>query len=220
MNALTPYARPGVPVSTDETRLSFERVCASLAWYHMSLGNEGKARELVADVAEHLPAALAECQARLVPVDASDVGGRLGKILTLCAGAGLDGDDRAEWLAAAGEALKGIPADLLDVAIRHARPRADHPSKIIPLMMAAVMPAWDARRKARARAARLVEMTQAAPPPSASAADAIDPSEVDEANALMRKFKLATRYRADGSPYQLAAGAPDPAVKEEDHGAR
>lgn len=40
--------------------------------------------------------------------------------------------------------------------------------------------------------------------------DRLFPSEVDEANALMKRFGIATRYRLDGSLFQLQKGDVDP----------
>jgi hypothetical protein len=45
--------------------------------------------------------------------------------------------------------------------------------------------------------------------------DRLDPSEVDEANALMRHIGARTRYRPDGSHYRLQPGEEDPAAPQD-----
>lgn len=45
-------------------------------------------------------------------------------------------------------------------------------------------------------------------------AEPLKPEEVPEANALMKKLNLATRYRPDGTPFQLQPGDADPCEAE------
>lgn len=56
-------------------------------------------------------------------------------------------------------------------------------------------------------------MSRVWPSPRDDAADyretGIPTAEVQAANALMRKLGCTTRYRLDGSPYQLAPGERD-----------
>lgn len=197
-------------LSTDQTRLSYEHVSASAAWYSLNDGRDEKAREMVAGIADHLPAALAECQARLVPAPAERVAIKLTALLTLCAGSGFSEDDRLAWLAAALDATRGIPTDILEMAFRATRAKVDHPSKIIPALNDAFRAPWQARRAALSRVQRLIDLATDGND-SAAQADGISPEEVFTANRLMRRFKLNTRYRPDGTAFQLAAGALDPA---------
>lgn len=60
-------------------------------------------------------------------------------------------DARTEWIKAAGMALDGIPPDLLATGARAAMLKADHPSKIIPLIMEAVGEAWRTRVRINAK---------------------------------------------------------------------
>lgn len=198
-------------ISTAETRLAYERLSASPAWYILANGSEARARELISTVADYLPEALTECRARLAPAPLTEVNAKLSSLLTLSAGSGFSEDDRAEWLVAATDATKGIPADILDVAFKVARAKADHPSKIIPAMMACFQGPWAARRAALQRVRKMMDM--ATPPASSDADDRtrIDPADVADANRINRKFGLPLRYHPDGRAFQLAKGDVDPA---------
>lgn len=198
-------------VSTAETRLAYERLSASPAWYTLANGSETRARELISTLAEHLPEALTECRARLAPAPLAEVNAKLSSLLTLCAGSGFSEDDRAEWLIAATDATKGIPSDILDVAFKVARGKADHPSKIIPAMMASFQGPWAARRAALGRVRKMMEMASPAAAQEADDRNRIDPSDVAEANRINRKFGLTLRYHPDGRAFQLAKGDVDPA---------
>lgn len=80
------------------------------------------------------PNSIAAAKARLQPADPDDILSQLGPVLALCGAAGMSPDDRTEWLAAAIDALKDVPADLLEEALAECRKRADHPSKVIPFV--------------------------------------------------------------------------------------
>lgn len=58
-------------------------------------------------------------------------------------------DGRIEWLRAATETLRGIPHDLLRRGCDAARRKADHPSKIIPAIMAEIGDTWEWRKAQR-----------------------------------------------------------------------
>lgn len=197
-------------LSTDQTRLSYERVSASAAWFSLNDGRDSKAREMVAGIVDHLPAALVECQARLAPAPLERVAVKLTALLTLCAGSGFSEDDRLAWLAAALDATRGIPTDILEMAFRATRAKVDHPSKIIPALNDAFRAPWQARRAALSRVQKLIALA-ADENESVSQADRISPEEVLFANRLMQRFKLSTRYRPDGTAFQLGAGEPEPA---------
>lgn len=203
-------------ISTPETRHAYETLLQSRAWYAMQDLPEAKLREMVPAIADCLPGALAEVMARLAPAPPAQVNLKLTELLTLSAPAGFNDDDRTEWLAAAANATKGIPSDLLDMAFKAAREKADHPAKIIPAMMASFKGPWSARRSALGRVRRLVDAAQAPQAQDDGAGDRLAPSEVEDANRLMRRFGLATRYRADGSQFQLQPGEADPTAPATD----
>jgi hypothetical protein len=64
---------------------------------------------------------------------------------------------RGEWLAVAWETLKHLPADMLHVGCRKARETADHPSKIVPIIVVATDEWLASRRNARAPVATIPE---------------------------------------------------------------
>lgn len=102
-----------------------------------------------------LPAAIVDAQMALSPAPADDVLRELSLCLDLVAPTGMTTDDRDDWLTAAGETLFGIPTDLLAVAAFQARQSADHPSKVVPAIMAVAKGPWTSRKSDLARAQKL-----------------------------------------------------------------
>lgn len=108
----------------------------------------------------------------------------LAPCLTLTAPVGMTESDRRDWYAAAYRALAHLPADLIERGAREALKVADHPSKIVPAIIAAAEP--DLRW--RQRNARLGEPAPALPPPGP--ADEKERAEVrDLMNQLAAKMK-------------------------------
>ena len=66
--------------------------------------------------------------------------------LQLVAPVGMDEDSQDTWFEAARIALDGIPIGLLQRGAEAAMQKADHPSKVVPAIMAEISEAW-ARRK-------------------------------------------------------------------------
>lgn len=56
--------------------------------------------------------------------------------LTLVAPVGMDEESRRDWLAVAWDTLKHLPPHILASGARHARQVCDHPSKIVPAIIA------------------------------------------------------------------------------------
>lgn len=56
--------------------------------------------------------------------------------LALTAPAGFTEENRRDWLAVAWQTLKDIPPDILAIGAKKARQLCDHPSKIVPTIMA------------------------------------------------------------------------------------
>lgn len=71
----------------------------------------------------------------------------LTPMLALTGGIGMTEDNRVEWLKAAGMALAHLPADLLKHGAKAAMRTADHPSKIVPTIIAATEDDYDARKR-------------------------------------------------------------------------
>lgn len=96
----------------------------------------------------------------LIPVNRAEFAIELTPCLALVGGIGMGAEDRREWLNAAFRALDGIPIALLKRGAAAAMVTADHPSKIIPAIMAEVSRDWDWRRR-NATARPLGEIAQA-----------------------------------------------------------
>ncbi len=66
----------------------------------------------------------------------------LTRALALVAPTGFDKGDRKAWLAAAAEALQGVPPDLLQRGIQFAVLNSDHPSNIVKNIMREIGEEW------------------------------------------------------------------------------
>ena len=73
-------------------------------------------------------------EARAAPCPPLEAMRLLGKNLTLCSPAGMNEDDRAEWIKEALEAIGDVPQDLLEAACKKAKQQCDHPAKIVPFI--------------------------------------------------------------------------------------
>ncbi|QHL90983.1 hypothetical protein GVO57_09330 [Sphingomonas changnyeongensis] len=92
-------------------------------------------------------------------------------------------DDRVEWLAAAADALREYPADLLRIGIAEARKRADHPSKIIPAVVGHVEELLIARRRELQRA-----RDAASPPAPALPTDGSRHCSAEDAREILERY--------------------------------
>lgn len=82
-------------------------------------------------------------------------------LLALVAPMGMDTQARRVWFNAAVRALEGIPILLLQRGVEAATAKADHPSKIVPMILAAIKDDWNWRREYRApRAVQVWEPDQ------------------------------------------------------------
>lgn len=88
-------------------------------------------------------------------------------------------EDQRVWLNAAYRALDGIPIKLLKRGAATAMAKADHPSKIVPAIMAEVREDWDWRKRHAA---------PHRPTPSAPMLERhpVSPEERKEVGAMMR----------------------------------
>jgi hypothetical protein len=71
--------------------------------------------------------------------------------LALTAPVGMTEEARRDWLAVAWDTLKDIPPDILVIGTRKAREKCDHPSKIVPFIVAETAD-WMRRHNERSRA--------------------------------------------------------------------
>jgi hypothetical protein len=70
----------------------------------------------------------------LAPAEPEEILDMLMPVMALTGGAGMSPDDRREWMAAAIDALGAFPADGVSEALKQARLKCDHPSKVIPFV--------------------------------------------------------------------------------------
>lgn len=91
-------------------------------------------------------------------------------------------DDRREWLLAAWGTLQGIPADLLARGCQTARETCDHPSKLVPAILAEVKQAWAWRRENNAGSS--VQSTYV------PAESDFRPCSPEEAKEIMGQFRI------------------------------
>lgn len=103
--------------------------------------------------AERSSAAALEARRRdvhdLVPVSRDEFFSAVGPCLTLAAGVGMSQSDQDAWLEAAYQALDGIPISLLARGAQAAMQKADHPSKIVPAIVAEIGESWRWRKEHR-----------------------------------------------------------------------
>jgi hypothetical protein len=84
-----------------------------------------------------LPAPQSQCSGRLQPATSDDFRNELAACLTLVAPVGMTEEAKRDWLAVAWATIGHLPADLLSLGCKQARQTCDHPSKIVPAIIAA-----------------------------------------------------------------------------------
>jgi hypothetical protein len=144
----------------------------------------------------------------LVPVSRAEFAAELTPCLALTSGVGMGGEEQTTWLRAAYKALDGIPIGLLKRGAAAAMKKADHPSKIVPAIMAEVEQAWDWRRRHRAAKA---EAAAALPAPAPASA----PVPHEETQAILnRVWKTMAEHdsgRDPARPTRIEGGSDRPA---------
>lgn len=122
--------------------------------------------------------------------------------LALTAPAGMTEEGRRDWLMVAWDSLKHLPPDLLAVGAKAARQKCDHPSKIVPTIIA--------------ETAERMRWREPIPPPSTpllgvyrkkhiAERDRSKFCEADwaELNEYLERMESCVRYRPDGSRYMI-----------------
>ena len=123
--------------------------------------------------------------------------------LQLVAPVGMDEDSQDTWFEAARIALDGIPIGLLQRGAEAAMQKADHPSKVVPAIMAEISEAWARRKRLAAPVADV--QSPALPEP-----DRCTPAE---AAKIIERFKIGrsagpVRDPSRPVPVPGATGAP------------
>jgi hypothetical protein len=83
---------------------------------------------------------------RLQPATSDDFRNELTACLTLVAPVGMTEEAKRDWLAVAWATIGHLPADLLSLGCQQARQTCDHPSKIVPAIIAATEQSLQWRR--------------------------------------------------------------------------
>lgn len=145
--------------------------------------------------------------ASLEPATRDDFRDQLTACLALVAPSGMSDGERRDWLLSAWDALRDIPADLLERGCRAARLSADHPAKIVPAIMAEV----EDNLKWRRESARSAAEYRALPAPTRRTIGQLmdhrrgpmTAEETSDLNAHLAHLGATARYRPDGSKYHV-----------------
>lgn len=145
--------------------------------------------------------------ARLEPASSTVFRNELTACLALVVPVGMTEEARREWLAVAWGTLKHLPADMLARGCEAARATCDHPSKIVPTIIAETKDWLEIRRRSAA------EPSQPCLPPPIKRSlldrrgEAMTEDEATELNAILENLGATARYRADGSRYMIGDAA-------------
>lgn len=125
--------------------------------------------------------------------------------LALVVPVGMTEEGRREWLSVAWATLGHLPPDLLAIGCKAARQSCDHPSKIVPAIIAETEQQMHWRRNAgSAPTATLL------PAPKSlmdRRGEAMTEAECAELNGILENLGATARYRPDGSRYQIEGEA-------------
>lgn len=154
----------------------------------------------------------------LTPATKTEFAAALTPCLSLVAGVGLKGDERREWLHAAYIALGDMPVDLLKRGAHEAMRTADHPSKIVPAIIAEVATALETRK----RNARPSPYSEAIANQIALPAPGNTQCRPEEAAEIIEKFAIGRKHPEQGNPWTPkkvdgASGAPSRAPAREEY---
>ncbi len=120
----------------------------------------------------------------------------LGPCLTLVVPTGMSEGDRQEWLTAAVLTVDGLPEHAIAYGARMARQKADHPSKIVPIIIGAKDDAMLSLNNALRRAQQaIVEYHRPKlPAPEPKVYEIMDPDEFQrEMASLMAELRAKMR---------------------------
>ena len=119
------------------------------------------------------------------PATRDDFRNELTACLALVVPVGMTEEGRREWLAVAWQTVGYLPADLLRLGCRKAREKADHPSKIVPIILAETSYSLERRREhVQENTPRL-----AGPKPQYCTPD--------QAKEILAEFGLASRFASN-----------------------
>jgi hypothetical protein len=121
--------------------------------------------------------------------------------LALVAPAGMTEESRRDWLTVAWETLNHIPPNILQAGAAAARRLCDHPSKIVPTIIAETAEAIRWQRE------HPPQLQIAGPRPKKHVmerrGEPMSEEETAELNRILENLGATARYRPDGSRYML-----------------
>lgn len=128
----------------------------------------------------------------------------LAACLSLVAPVGMTEEAKADWLLVAWETLKHLPADMLHKGCVAARSTCDHPSKIVPAIIAETRD-WFEARSHRFDPAPVNVGLLPSPPKHIADRDRRNFTAADwaELNVWLEKQGAKARYRPDGTRYMI-----------------
>lgn len=143
---------------------------------------------------------------RLEPASSDVFRNELTACLALVVPVGMTEEGRREWLSVAWATLGHLPPDLLAIGCKKARESCDHPSKIVPAIIAETEQQMHWRRNSAGTA----PASQLLPAPKSlmdRRGEAMTEIECAELNSILESLGATARYRPDGSRYQIADAA-------------
>ena len=121
----------------------------------------------------------------LDPATPTQFRNELTACLALVVPVGMTEEARREWLAVAWETVKHLPADLLAYGAKKARETADHPSKIVPTILAEAAESLAIRREAN---------RPTVPEARRLTAEPFTPCTPEEARAILAEYGLKSAF--------------------------
>jgi hypothetical protein len=124
--------------------------------------------------------------------------------LALVAPVGMTEEAKRDWLVTAWDTLKDIPPDILRIGTAAARKTCDHPSKIVPTIIAETAQPMKWRRELNNGAQLKIAGPVKPRPLMERRGEAMTQDETDELNKILENLGATARYRADGSRYLIS----------------
>lgn len=142
----------------------------------------------------------------MAPATSEQFRNELAACLALVVPVGMTEEARREWLLVAWETLKHLPPDILSAGCKAARQNCDHPSKIVPTIVAETND-WMAMRRNNVQR----DYTALPAPTKRHVMDrrgeAMSEEDTAELNRILESLNAAARYQTDGTRYFLDRNA-------------
>lgn len=139
----------------------------------------------------------------MAPATSDQFRNELTACLALVVPVGMTEEARREWLLVAWETLKHLPPDILHRGCETARKTCDHPSKIVPAIIAETKETMEWRRDSAREAAALALPGPPRAKPHIADRDRRNFLAADwaELNEHLERMGATARYHPDGTRY-------------------